>query len=123
MRKNQYSSFGALIEAASNPADEFENDIAPITNPIVKAALAEQKAGQLKEVKDQIILVLAQAKAIRDTKVSAIRQLRKEVDMHKKALNHIDNAEAHGMQTGDFRPLLSVLGVRIEDFDATKWLI
>lgn len=122
MRKNQYSSFGALIEAASISADEFKNDIAPITNPVVKAALDEQKAGQLKEVKDQIILALAQAKAARDTNVSAIRQLRKEVDTYKKTLNQIDNAEAHGMKTGDFRPLLSVLGVRIEGFDATKWL-
>ncbi len=123
MRKNQYSSFGALIEAASNAGDEFKNDVAPITNPIVKAALEEQKAGQLKEVKDQIILALEQAKAARDTNVSAIRQLRKEVDKTKKVLDRIDNAEEHGKKTGDFRPLLSVLGVRIEGFDATKWLI
>lgn len=121
MRKNTSGQYGALIEAASQGNDEFKNDVAPITNPIVKAALEEQKAAGLREVKDQILQVLAQSKAQRDQMVGQIRTYRKQVDVWKTHLNKIDRAEAHGTKTGDFRPLLHTIGVHVEGFDAAKW--
>jgi endonuclease III len=123
MRKYTNQSFGALIEAASRPNDEFKNDVAPITNPIVKAALEEQKAGQLKEVKDQILQALDHAKCIRDDGVTNIRHLRKQVDQTKAKLDLLDRAEEHGKKTGDFRPLLVVMGQNVEGFDVAGWKV
>jgi hypothetical protein len=121
MRRYSCEQFGALIAAASKSNDEFENDVKPIGNKMVQAALADQRAANDKEVKQQILAAMSLVSQHRDTYVTQIRLLRKAVENTKAVLNRLDRAEKHGLLTGDFRPVLHVLGTRIEGFDGTQW--
>ena len=120
MRKSHHQ-YGSLVAAATKVTDEFANEMKPINSPLVAQALKEQKEMDEKDVKSQIISVLERARQQRDAFISNIRQLRKAVEQNKKSLDKVDNAEKHGLKTGDFRPLLAVLGFDVEGFDASTW--
>lgn len=122
MRKSSFIEFGNLIEAASKSSDEFKNDLAPITSPMVKRALDAQKAKDEEKTQAEILKVLGLARTAKDQTVTNLRSYRKMADQQKAKLEKIEKAEKFGMTNGDFRPLLSVLGFEIEGYDASAWV-
>lgn len=122
MRKSSFIEFGNLIEAASKSSDEFKNDLAPITSPMVKRALDAQKAQDEEKTQAEILKVLGLARKAKDQTVTNLRSYRKMADQQKAKLEKIEKAEKFGMTNGDFRPLLSVLGFEIEGYDASAWV-
>jgi len=122
MRRTMNAEFGNLIAAASKTPDEFNNDVAPVQNALVKQALDEQKAEGDKQTKREILDALDRARQTRDSWITDIRAYRKQVDLRKASLDRLDRAEKHGTKTGDFRPLLFCLGVSVPGFDSAAWL-
>ena len=115
MKRLTDSKFGDLINASMKCGDEFDKDIELVKSPIVQKALKAQKAEDEQRIQEQILGVLDQSRIVRGSMVSRIRKLRKEANEQLNDLKRLDSAEKVGTDTGDFRPLLAILGHKVPD--------
>jgi len=121
MNRVSNKAFGNLIAASTKKGDEFDAGVDVVTSPMVKKALAKQKADDEALLQEEILAAFDFARVKREEKVQMIRSLRKQVDAAKKELDRLDKAEEVAKTTGDFRPLLVLTGNRVKDFDVSSW--
>ena len=121
MNRVSVKAFGNLIAASVKKGDEFDAGVDVVTSPMVKKALAKQKADDEAMLQEEILAAFDFARVKREEKVQMIRSLRKQVDAAKKELDRLDKAEDVAKTTGDFRPLLVLTGNRVKDFDVSSW--
>lgn len=121
MNRVSVKTFGNLIAASVKKGDEFDAGVDVVTSPMVKKALAKQKADDEAMLQEEILAAFDFARVKREEKVQMIRSLRKQVDAAKKELDRLDKAEDVAKTTGDFRPLLVLTGNRVKDFDVSSW--
>ena len=121
MNRVSIKAFGNLIAASVKKGDEFDAGVDVVTSPMVKKALAKQKADDEALLQEEILAAFDFARVKREEKVQMIRSLRKQVDAAKKELDRLDKAEDVAKTTGDFRPLLVLTGNKVKDFDVSSW--
>ena len=121
MNRVSIKAFGNLIAASVKKGDEFDAGVDVVTSPMVKKALAKQKADDEAMLQEEILAAFDFARVKREEKVQMIRSLRKQVDAAKKELDRLDKAEDVAKTTGDFRPLLVLTGNKVKDFDVSDW--
>lgn len=109
-----YSQFGSLIDVAvkGSQGDEFSTKV---ENPTVKAAMELHKQQQQQAVANEIVQVLSMVETEKDRNVQAIRSARKTEAEALRKLDLLDKAMAHGQKTGNFCPVLRLLGVNVPD--------
>jgi hypothetical protein len=108
-----YSSFGTLIEVAKK-GDEFQPQNG-VESAIVKNAMAIHKQRQQEAVANEIVEVLGLVEQVKDQQIVAIRNARKAEAAAKRKLDMLDKAVAHANKTGNFCPVLRILGVQVPD--------
>ena len=110
MKRLSTMQFGNLINASAKQGDEHDKDVELVGAPMVKKALAAQKAKDEAALEAEILAALDLVRVIRENKVKKIRTLRKTVDKLLSDLKGLETAEKHGTASGDFRPLLVACG-------------
>lgn len=96
-----------------NDSDEFSKYDQLPTNlqEVLKRKLKEQEEKQLEEAADSIVYVLTQAEQAITSRVSQIRQLRREVERVKNEIAQIERSKSFGLETQNFVPLAAGLGL------------
>lgn len=110
MKRLSRLEFGNLINASAKQGDEHDSDVEMVGAPMVKKALAAQKAKDEEALQAEILAALDMVRTIRENKVQKIRKLRKAVDKLLSDLKVLENAEKQGIASGDFRDLLVACG-------------
>lgn len=116
MKRVSMKEFGNLINASNRQNDEFDADVEQIGSEIVRAAIEAQRVKDTEMVQAEILEVLDRVRMERDERVRKIRDLRAKVTAETKFLDKMDEAKQVGLDTGDFRPLLTVLGVEVDGY-------
>ena len=78
--------------------------------PAVKRALESRRAKAEDAAATELIDVMDQVEYFKQTEKRNIRRLRKQMEENKKTLNKMDRAMAYGQVTGNFLPVLFMLG-------------
>lgn len=115
-KEKQMSRFNVetlMALANINDSDEFSKYDQLPTNlqEVLKRKLKEQEEKQLEEAADSIVYVLTQAEQAITSRVSQIRQLRREVERVKNEIAQIERSKSFGLETQNFVPLAAGLGL------------
>lgn len=101
-------SFKNLVRFSRKDDDSTLNNqnIAPaVRNALEAVAKKEQE-----QAADEIVRALQMVGTAKESHLNSLRQLRKQEQVVKQNLQKIDRAEAYATETGNFVPLLVLLG-------------
>lgn len=108
-----YSKFGALVELAVK-GDEFQKQNG-VENAVVREAMELHKKQQREAVAQEIVSAMQLVEQNKDALIVQIRDARRMEAAAKRKLDLIDKAVAFGNKTGNFCPVLRLMGVQVPD--------
>lgn len=108
-----HSAFGALIDVAKK-GDEFQKADG-VESTIVREAMAIHKQRQRETVANEIVEVMKGVEQAKDSLITQIRDARRIEAAAKRKLDMLDKAVAFANKSGNFCPVLRLMGCRVPD--------